>query len=194
MDQGIWWFLKSSQWTTHYWWSHPNVLSLVSRSIPIPHLLVALQLSRSINSKDKAENEFSLEKKLALGSQRCLWTCSSPSASLKESFPNPCSPSVCALMHHPQNTLDSGLCCRVSPREHLRQGSSWETGEWLGECLGSSISCPHWIPTPSRVVALWVKLKQQLYNHRATSEHSEPALMAISILEGISQEHTQIYF
>lgn len=111
-------------------------------------------VSRSINFKDKAENEFSLEKRLALGSQRCLWTCGSPSARLKESFPNPCSPSVCVLKHHPQITLDSSLCCQVSPREHLRQESSWETGGQLGKCLGSSISCPHWIPTPSRVAAL----------------------------------------
>lgn len=105
-------------------------------------------ISRSINSKDKAENEFSLEKRLALGSQRCLWTFSFPPARLKESFPNPCSPSVCALMHHATNHI--GFRSLLSD---LSQRAS-ETGEGLEECLGSSISCPRWVSTLSRVAAL----------------------------------------
>lgn len=144
-------------------------------------------VSRSINSRDKAENEFSLVKRLALGSQRCLWTCGFPSARLKESFPNPCSPSVCALMHHATNHIGfRSLLSDLSQRDS-------ETGEGLGEGLGSSISCPHWISTPSRVAALWVKVKQQLYNHRATSEHSKPCFNGAKYSRrNFSKAHTNL--
>lgn len=123
-------------------------------------------VSRSIQSHDKAENEFSAEQKLVLGSQRCLWTCGFPSAGLGV-FSKPLfTKCLCFNASRHKSHWTPVSAARSLPE------SIWGRGG-LGGCVESSTSCPHWISTPSRVAALWVKVKQ-LYSRTATSKHSKP--------------------